>query len=305
MARGLDHIVHAVRDLDAAAGLYRRLGFTVGARNRHPWGTHNQIVQLPGFFIELLTVAEPEKLGDDGISVMFGDFNRRFFEAHEGLSLLILESRDAVADARAFETAHIAASAPMRFSREGRRPDGSPVAHRKPGFWRPNGTPVEVAISRVFARDPRAPETGLAVCEQHHPENFWNAEFQQHANGVTDIGGAVIVAENPSDHHIVMSAFTGVRDLQSSSSGIVIATPRGDIRIMTPAAFEDHFGLAAPDVSTGARLVAVRFVASDLSRVQGSLLDGKVASRQHLGRVIVPPEAAHGAAIIFEPAGGQ
>jgi len=36
MARGLDHIVHAVRDLDAAADLYRRLGFTVGARNRHP-----------------------------------------------------------------------------------------------------------------------------------------------------------------------------------------------------------------------------------------------------------------------------
>ena len=35
MARGLDHIVHAVRDLDAAAELYRRLGFTAGARNRH------------------------------------------------------------------------------------------------------------------------------------------------------------------------------------------------------------------------------------------------------------------------------
>jgi catechol 2,3-dioxygenase-like lactoylglutathione lyase family enzyme len=55
MARGLDHIVHAVRDLDAAADLYRRLGFTVGARNKHPWGTHNHVVQLSGFFIELLT----------------------------------------------------------------------------------------------------------------------------------------------------------------------------------------------------------------------------------------------------------
>ncbi len=30
MARGLDHIVHAVRDLDAAADFYRRLGFIVG-----------------------------------------------------------------------------------------------------------------------------------------------------------------------------------------------------------------------------------------------------------------------------------
>ena len=61
MARGLDHIVHAVADLDGAAQIYRQLGFTVGARNKHPWGTHNHIVQLPGFFIELLTLAEREQ----------------------------------------------------------------------------------------------------------------------------------------------------------------------------------------------------------------------------------------------------
>jgi catechol 2,3-dioxygenase-like lactoylglutathione lyase family enzyme len=66
MARCLDHVVHAARDIDAAAALYRRLGFTVGARKKHPWGTHNHIVQLPGLFIELLTLAEPEKLGSDG-----------------------------------------------------------------------------------------------------------------------------------------------------------------------------------------------------------------------------------------------
>ena len=58
MSGGLDHLVHAVRDLDAAAELYRRLGFTVGARNRHAWGTHNYLVQTPGFFVEVLTVAE-------------------------------------------------------------------------------------------------------------------------------------------------------------------------------------------------------------------------------------------------------
>ena len=37
--RPLDHLVLAVRDLDAAAAFYRALGFQVGARNRHPWGT--------------------------------------------------------------------------------------------------------------------------------------------------------------------------------------------------------------------------------------------------------------------------
>ena len=60
MARGLDHIVHAVRDLDAATAFYSRLGFQVGSRNRHArtWGTQNHIVQLPGTFIELLSVTD-------------------------------------------------------------------------------------------------------------------------------------------------------------------------------------------------------------------------------------------------------
>src|SRR5229473_7153683 len=114
MPRGLDHVIHAVRDLEAAAELYRRLGFTVGARNQHAWGTHNHLVQLPGFFIELLTVAEPEKLGTDAFSALFGTFNRVFLKTHEGFSLLLLESTDAVADAAALESAGIAASQALR-----------------------------------------------------------------------------------------------------------------------------------------------------------------------------------------------
>src|SRR5712691_8603516 len=107
MPRGLDHIVHAVRDLDAGAELYRRLGFTVGARNRHAWGTHNHVVQLPGFFVELLTVVEPEKLGSDGFSTNFGRFNQSYLARREGLSGLLLDSQDAVADAVAFRDSGI------------------------------------------------------------------------------------------------------------------------------------------------------------------------------------------------------
>src|ERR1041385_7604565 len=122
MLRGIDHIVHAVRDLDKAAALYRGLGFTVGARNRHPWGTHNYIVQLPGVFIELLTLAEPDKLGDDDFSRLFGRYTGDFLKRGEGLSLLILGSKDAPSDERAFRAAGIAASDVMHFEREGRRP---------------------------------------------------------------------------------------------------------------------------------------------------------------------------------------
>lgn len=69
MPGGLDHIAHAVRDLDAAAEFYQRAGFTVGARNRHPWGTHNRLVQLRDFYVEILEVAEPEKIPPHGARV--------------------------------------------------------------------------------------------------------------------------------------------------------------------------------------------------------------------------------------------
>jgi hypothetical protein len=285
MLRGLDHIVHAVRDLDAGAELYRRLGFTVGARNRHSWGTHNQLVQLPGFFIELLTVADPEKLGNDGFSTLFGRFNQSFLSRRQGLSILLLESGDAAADAAAFKSAGIAASEVMKFEREGRRPDGSAV---------------KVAFSLAFARDAGAPLTSFAVCQQHFPENFWNPAFQQHPNTASGIVGVVLVAENPTDHHIFLTALSGVRDLAATSSGITASTPRGDIKVMDPSAFRSHFGTEPPDISEGARLAAMQFRVRDRAALTAALDAGGIAFSARMGSTIVAPEIAMGATIVFE-----
>jgi len=244
MPRGLDHIVHAVRDLDTAAALYRRLGFTVGARNRHPWGTHNHIVQLPDFFIELLTLAEPDKLGSDGFSILFAAYNRDFIARGDGLSMLILESQSAQKDEAAFRAAGIAASEVMRFEREGKRP---------------NGTAVKVGFSLVFAKDNLAPDIHFAACQQHYPENFWNPAFQRHANGAERVAGVVAVAEEPARHRDFLLVFTGAQSARDSGDGFTIELPRGVIELTTPAAFERRYGQPAPDVSGGARLAALRF----------------------------------------------
>jgi catechol 2,3-dioxygenase-like lactoylglutathione lyase family enzyme len=286
MARGLDHIVHAVRDLDACAALYERLGFVVGARNRHDWGTHNRVVQLPGFFIELLTVAEPDKLGSDGLSQLFGAPNRDFLARHEGLSGLLLESRDAAADATLFRNAGIAASETLRFEREGRRPDG---------------TPIRLAFSLAFARDPAGTEAFFAACQHHFPENFWNPAFQQHRNGATGAAGVVMVAENPSDHHIFVSALTGERELLATSNGITVQTPRGAIQVMEPSAYERHFGVAPPDLARGARLAALIFAVRDRAHVVALLEQAKIPAPERMGRVVVGPQEAMGAALVFEP----
>lgn len=288
MPHGIDHIVHAVRDLDAAGALYRRLGFTVGARNRHDWGTHNLIVQFATAYVELLVIGEPEKIPPhQGRFFSFGAFNRDYIASREGLSMLVGKSSNARADAASFESAGISGFDLFDFSREGKRPDGATV---------------KVAFSLAFARDPSSPSLGFFVCQQHHPENFWNPDFQRHANGATGIPGVVMVADNPTDHHIFLKAYTGVSDLHSSSLGVTARTENGDIEIMSPIAFRDQFGVA-PEVSgEGMTLNAIRFTVPDIVRAEAALVSGGIKSRRHVGRLVVPPAQAFGATLIFEAA---
>ena len=77
-ARGIDHLVLPVGDLDAAAGHYEAMGFMVGARNRQPWGTENRLVQFPGSFLELIALGEGEVAPQVG----------RFAVARRGKALL-------------------------------------------------------------------------------------------------------------------------------------------------------------------------------------------------------------------------
>jgi hypothetical protein len=288
MARGLDHLVHTVRDLDVAGELYGRLGFTVGARNRHPWGTHNRIVQLPGFFVELLTIGEPDKIAAAAPGTFsFGAFTRDFLARGEGLAMLVLEGHDAAGDAEAFRRAGIGDFAPFRFEREGRKPDGRTV---KLGF------------SLAFATDRQAPEAAFFTCQQHYPENFWDPAFQAHANGAAAIGSIVLVAENPTDHHIFLSAFSGVRDLHATSTGVTVETPRGAIQAMDPAAFRLHYGVPPPDVRNGARLAAAKFAVRDIAATRAVLDKSGIAAAERMGRLVVGPDVALGATLVFEAA---
>ena len=288
MPGGIDHIVHAVRDLDAAAEFYERAGFTVGARNRHAWGTHNRIVQLGNAYIELLEVAEPEKIPPHGPkSFSFGAFNRDFLGFREGLSMLILNSRDAAADARGFAASGIGDFEVFDFSREGKRPDG---------------TIVKLAFSLAFAEDSSSPDVRFAVCQHYFPENFWNPALQIHANGARRVPGAVLVADNPTDHHVFLKAFTGVSDLNASSIGIRATTENGELEIMEPVAFRDLTGTALKADGEGMTLNALRFAVADIAAVEAKHRANGILSRRHAGRLVVPPDLAFGATLIFEAA---
>jgi catechol 2,3-dioxygenase-like lactoylglutathione lyase family enzyme len=286
MARGLDHVVHAVNDLEAAGARYERLGFTVGARNRHPWGTANHIVQLPGFFVEILGVAEPEKTPPMSAGrFSFGAFNRDFLARKgEGLSGLVLETGDAPADKVEFDKAGFGGFELLEFSRKGKRADGGET---------------EVGFSIAFAREPASPDVAFFTCKQKAPENFWSPELQRHENGARAIAAAVFTAENPTDHHIFLETFSGSRDVRATSLGLRVATPRGVILALDRRGFEDSLGVPPPP-DVGLRLAALVFRVADLAAAKAAFDRNGIVHREHRERLVVGPETAHGAALVFE-----
>ena len=287
MPGGLHHVVHVVRDLDAAGECYRRLGFQVGGRNRHPWGTHNRVIQLGGSYIELLTVAEPEEIPGHGArDISFGALTRDFLVRGEGLAMLALASPDANADAATYKAAGVGDLDVFHFEREGRGPQGAPV---------------KVAFSLAFAQDREAPQATFFACQEHFPENFWNPGAQAHANTASGISGVVLVADEPERHRNFLLAFAGLPDAENDADGLTMATTRGSIQVMKPGAFRARFGIAPPDVSRGMRLAAIRFAVADASLMQAAPELAGIAGLYAGNAAVIGPEDAMGAVLVFEP----
>jgi catechol 2,3-dioxygenase-like lactoylglutathione lyase family enzyme len=289
MPRALDHIVHAVDDLDGAAEFYRKLGFTVGARNRHSWGTHNYLVQLEGFYIEILAVAEPELIERDaehaGLARYFGAFHRDALMRGQGFSMLLLQSEDVAGDAAAFARAGIGQSAELIFTRQGQQSDG---------------TMTTLGFSLAFAQDPLSPHTGFAIARRHNSAKFWNKALQAHANSAHGVRGVVLVADNPTDHYIFLEAYSGQRALHSTSIGLTAQTPRGTIEVVEPVSFADRFGVTAAIDGEAMTLAALRIGVLWRARVESQLNASGIAFERRGKAVIVKPEDAFGATLVFE-----
>jgi hypothetical protein len=99
----------------------------------------------------------------------------------------------------------------------------------------PDGSAIKMAFVLAFARDGRAPDVGFFTCLHRFPEQFWNPAFQVHPNTASAVAGVILVAENPSDHHIFLAAFTGQREMLATSSGIAFKTRRGEVSSSAPS----------------------------------------------------------------------
>jgi hypothetical protein len=227
MPRAIDHLVIPAHDLAAQAELYRRLGFQVGVRNRHPWGTENHIVQFDGAFLELIGLGEGFEAPASVPGIFsFACFVAEFLETREGMAMLVLRSRDAEVDRRDFVAKALGDFERFDFGRWAQRPDGSSV---------------DVAFSLAFASCAALPRTGFFVCQQHVTENFCNSEAQIHTNGARAISGVVITHEAPGELVEFLGGFVDAPS-RPVAGGFLFAS----IECITPEAFSERFSTDAP-----------------------------------------------------------
>lgn len=208
MTRRIDHLVLAVRDLDEAGETYERMGFQVGKRNRHPWGTENRLVQFGSSFLELISVGEGAKIEPHRPRhFSFGAFVSDYLAEREGLAMFVLDSSNARSDATRFAQTGIGDFEPFFFERKGRRPSGEEM---------------RVAFSLAFAMHAALPGAAFFVCEQHAPENFWNPEFQDHANGAVDVVEVTCALPAPDTIAAFIATFADVPALDLAKDGFTV-----------------------------------------------------------------------------------
>ncbi len=263
--KGIDHLVLCGRNHLAMRESFSALGFTLTPQAQHPFGTGNSLVQLEECFVELLSVFEAGKIpAHEARHFSFAAFNRDFLAEREGMSMLVLDSSNARADAAAFRSAGLKTYEPFQFSRKARLPDGREAT---------------VGFTLAFVTDPAMPDVAFFTSQQHAPEHFWKPDYQRHANRAVTIVDVSLVAERPQEHAAFLSAFTGVPAI-ASDNGITLRTGRGNVSCITPKSFERSFLRASPDVSRGPRFGGITIGVRRIERLADSISSSRFVLQQ-------------------------
>jgi len=174
---GIDHVVVSVRDLDAAADTWRRLGFTLSPRGTHSahMGTGNYTIMLSPDYFELLSVLVPtphnKKTSD-------------FLAVREGIDRIALNTTDAEAGAAELAAHGLAVAAPVAFGRPVELPGGgSAEARFRTIQWPATEKPAGIA---------------LFACQHLTPEAVWIPELMTHPNTAQALDRVEVLARDPA-----------------------------------------------------------------------------------------------------------
>ena len=285
--RPLDHLVIPVTDLRTARSRLTRLGFTVAADARHPFGTENACV-----FLADKTYLEPLAVGsraDVEVAVRAGnpfvarDRAFRFRNGDEGLSAMAMGTPDADADHDAFRKAGFSAGDQLSFSRIMKFPDGSEIA---PSF------------KLSFAADLRAPDFFAFTCERVNMPLAGRSALERHDNGVTGIAKVVLSEHEPGAFANYLRAVTGGEPTEKDSGRLAVSTANVVLEVVDPAMLKNAFGVPRSS-ERGLRGEAIVFRVADIAATERLLAGNGVRHLRSAGMVLVPREPGQGILFAF------
>jgi hypothetical protein len=285
--RPLDHLVIPVTDLKTARARLTRLGFTVAADARHPFGTENACVFLADkTYLEPLAIGsreEVEQAARAGNQFVARDRAFRFRNGDEGFSAIVMGTSDADADQAAFRAAGLSAGDQLSFSRVLKLPDG---------------TEIEPSFKLSFAADLRAPDFFAFTCERVNMPPADRSALERHDNGVTGIARVVLSEKEPAALAGYLRAVTGGDGAGRDNGRLAVATANVGLEIVDPATLQNEFGVPRSS-ERGLRGEAVVFKVADLAATV-RLLDGNgVKHMRSSGMVLVPREPGQGTLFAF------
>lgn len=281
MKRNLDHVIVSVRDLDATAEAYRRLGFAVMPRAVHEnLGTANFIIQFQNNYFELL--GDFHKYHDPAMR----EFMSSRFDGGDGLSMLSLSCSDLVADRERLIGRGHTPSAIMNSARQVVLADGTPDATASSSMlnWR------------------AAPRRWSTLFYSFHgkPHTIWFEPWQTHPNTVHTLVGITYCSDDFAADVPYVHDMLCAEPAEQTAQRCLWRTPRGEwLELLSPAALAARFAVPVPATPFAVWPVALRYRVQNLDACRQALRDGGVPFVEHAGLITVAAEHAAGAISVF------
>jgi hypothetical protein len=273
---GVDHVVVTVRELDAAAAQWRKLGFTVSPRGTHSpqMGTANHTMMFDEDYLELVGVLQATEQNQP---------TRELLEKREGIERTAFTTDDAAAGADDLKGRGLTPLGPVHFGRPVDLPNGQKSEARFSVFrWPLNEAPGGM---RIFA------------CQHLTRDTVWIPEMQRHPNSARQIAAIEILATDPRQAAAQMSRLID-EPAETVDGGWRVSSggKRADFLFYDVPAFAARYPDAVRVGAAPGGATAVVIGTADLAAAAKALGAAGIA---HHGRVSVPAHAANGVIVSF------
>jgi catechol 2,3-dioxygenase-like lactoylglutathione lyase family enzyme len=271
----LDHVVINARDdMDRAADVYQRLGFTLTERGYHSLGSMNHLAMFATDYLELIAV--PKGATSGRLDLLDYSF---------GLNGLVFGSEDSAVTYGALCKAGVPVEPPVEFTR--------PVKYE--------GGHGDARFRTVRMKAGVVPYGRVYYCHHFTRDLVWRDEWRHHENGAVAVVRAVIVEPDPAKGaklYADMFGLEAVRDIKGGKT-VVIGNSRFDI--LSEAALKEQFGDAVPDPEgRPAYMAGLTFRTTSLAKATRALQEGKIGGVKHSkDRIVVPAKEAVNAVLEF------